>query len=1782
MRQTNAGIRRCNTMNVRVMLCMILLLFGSITAAMADVSNVTLTATIPGTSGIINSGGSVSLSASWQGDSPPYTAKFKKGGNTLVSEPAINGTSSNISIPASQIGDTAGTAEVLTVEIVDSGNKSASGVANKGVIVDFIPPTITAVVTNGPVFSNTQSVRIQITSNETIKAPTVSANGVAATMEGSLTTGTSFVYNLQLTAAFTNGTYNVSVSGKDMSEPEGSANTGSTSVTFTVGTTATGNTTITSSTPASPTNATTVSLTGTCPSGVATIEIQDGGTQVSTVAVTGTSWTIGISPAEGAHSYVAISKDTNGTEVSRSAAFALTIDRSAPAKPVADTSSVPSNTNQNSVTIPVNITGVDTEVAKPLTIQALVNGTPVGSAQAVTASPANVTVPLESGLNRITFRLTDAAGNTSEISDPVNVVSNSDPSSTTTIVTLESPVVMPLPVASSYQLGAGSYKLKMIFSKDMNSGTNPVINITTAGGIKITSSAGAWTASTTYIGDFSIPQNGGASYDGAATLSITGAKDAFGNTLNPISPAGGAAFYIDSTPAVATFNEETSIYISSSTPTITLSGQVSDGSSGVGYIDLIWQPFTGGTVSSQSVPIMAASPSPWNYTWNASALAAGKYKLWVAAADQAKPNPNVENYLTKSYRILIVDRDEPVVTRISLGNMAVDINSMPQPVVIASAVTRLTAVINDGGDSGIAFDNPGFVFSLVHDSTSASILGNKSNNGNDTIFFDFPELTIAGTYTVTVTPVDAGGNKGATASRSFALEKDAPSAVNFFPADQRIANATHDALSVNQVWATINHPRADYVTSTIDVRYNGSVAGRQLTNASTSGLIWQLYTGTLAKDQSHDGRYDVTVVPKTTLGNTGEAVRAFFTYDSIPPVITVANPAVNLSSSGNTPWFGTSQSELSVTVSDAPKDIVTYGPQMPADSGLAGVKVPGDPNWYNSSGSGVDTTNSSFTWTMGTTNSTPHTFTGNKLVLKAPAVPSDTSVGVADVLVSVRLLDRANDGQIIPNVLNASYTYKFDYMAPEVTSISKPDSTKNKYCKNTVTFEGLVQDKGSAAELKVTSIEWAEGSNAWTTMTASNLPAKSASFTSTLDISGKTDGTYTVKLRAIDLGNNASAEKTSTFVVDRTPPVAPTLIVPLPDFVTNKRSHSFKWSASADADQYLLQVADDPSFNNVLNTQVNTGYPGLIGQVLVMTEGAFTMPKDGTYYWRVAAIETCVDGFNISSYSTTRKFTVDTVKPLIVSVSPAPSSGNKITTGMVTFTIRFSENIDSTITPTVKLTSAGGQMMVIEKVTYKEDTWTGTTVIPKNSSAMYDGTAIISVESAADLAGNIMAADSTNSVVINTGPAFTTKIFSNPANEYELMIITKGSEALQSPPSCSVQQSSARTPVVMNFLKERFYAGSYKIDVTSPGKAYIDISGTDLHGMVGNDSVEFMVADLSASQRLNMASVSGKASLKGAENSAYTAAAIYMIDRDSLESPFTSGLKASMMPGIKASAAKNSELVGVLPLEEIGPASVRLKKRLLYTADIGSEQTIPVPENKVHVYRLDKDGNWIFQGGTLKDGKISAELTGLGRVALMADLTEPVVKALSPESMEKLETALPEIKGEIADNGAGLNKESFKLFINEVEIPDAVVDDSGNFSYKVNRALPKGKHEVRFEVADQAGNTLKKSFWVTAPGAFALDEFMPYPNPATGNAMYFNYNFNQNAERVRLKVYDTAGHVVADFDTYDFANQKDGRVRWDLRSNNGKRVANGVYFYQLQVTRGGETLKRRGKFAVMR
>ena len=1809
MRQTNKRFFHCESFIHRVFIFFLLFILMDVTILFADVSDVSLQVNDPSGGGKINGAGIITLQASWSGDTSPYSVTYKTDSNTFGSD-STSGTTSTIQVSGASLGH--GDGKSFSVEVIESAVPDAvPGTANGNatVNVDLVSPTMNVTLSGSSFSNNPGNNEISITvtaNNEDILAPQVEVTpaitGSTLTPDASNSeSGRTFRYTLTLSGA-SDGGYAIRAVGKDLSSPSESANQGSAQAAFQVVSSGPGAGQITAVSPGTPTSATAITLSGTAGSNMAEargVEILEGGATRAVVAngtISGGNWTATVNNvAEGEHTYTMRGYDSLGNTSAESAPFNVTVDRQAPSTP---TLTQPASPTGASVIVLSGSGAVDSGTVQSLPVYVAVydqNGTQVASAPASADGSFSISgVSLNDGINRFFVRAQDSTvegTNLSGMSSFVTVVRDTSASDVNAVYISNNSngmASMPVPLSANTSLGAGNFHVQAMFSEDMDRSVNPTITVQCAGGATISSNSGSWVASDSFVGTMAIPSNGGAAYDGEGTLRVSGAQDSAGNAMTDFTSA--SAFNIDSTAPTTDFDSMDAIYVASTTTSLTLAGTSTDSGSGVGYVNLIYTPFNGGTAASISIPIFNGTTANWSHNWDPSTLSAGKYKLWAIAADRATPQANLESYSTKPYRILMIDKDVPTVSRISLGNNPADIGDLGSPAVISSPTIRLTTVISDGGDAGIDFTNT--QFTLVHQATGNNILGNFTNNGTDMIFFDFPQLTENGTYTTTVVPVDMAGNSGEAASKTFVLDTSGPTEVTFQPGSNRVANDTHPALAVSQVWATINDANADHSQSTIEVRYNGVIEGEQLVNASTTAVIWALNnTGTnLPFDQSKDGRYDVYVTPKDSLGNTGDLARSTFTYDATPPVIKAFAPDIT-ASNGSATWFGLNQAEISIDTSDAPRDILDYK----ANYSLNGqgtmsatgnfdpnaLQVPGDTSWYNGAGSGVNGAMSSFTLSIDGAESGPATVAGTKFSQSRPAIPSDTTAGVETIQVSYKVLDQANDGTQIPNVNMGSYTLVFDYLAPQITSVTTPVEN-GKYCKRDLTISGQFTDRGSSEEVKVQKAEVLL-SGSWQQMPIPSTPTKTGTMTASITLAeDTTDGNKEIRLRVTDLGGNISEEKIVNYVYDTTPPLAPETVVPLPDMITNKRGLLFRWAAATDADHYLLQVADDPSFNNVLNHTASVDYPELVGQVTIMTEGAFSMPKDGSYYWRVAAIETCQDGYNISEFSTTRKVIIDTVKPTVVAVAPAPSSGNKVTTGMVTFTARFSENLDTTIPVTVTITSNGGQMMTVEMSNFSEDTWIGTTVIPSNNSALYDGTAVISITGAKDLAGNIMVDDSSNSVIINTGPAFQTKIFSNPANEYEIMVITKSSEPLQSAPTCNIQQSSEKTPVIMNFLKERYYAGSYKIIKEHPGKAYIDLAGTDLHGMVGHDSVQFTVADLSASTRMNITTPSGMASLKASEGSVYNSTAVFMLARENLDSPFNSEIKANSLPGISVPESKNgSELVGVMPLEEVGPASLKLKRCFLYEADTNGLK-LKVPADKVHVYRLDKNGFWVHQGGEVVDGKISAQLTGTGRLALMADMTAPSVKDMFPANLENLETPTPLIEGRIVDYGSGFVKETFKLFIDGKEIPGVKADSEGQFKYQVPFELKKGKHEIEIEGFDRAGNQIRNSFWVTAPGRFAIDQFMPYPSPVRGNSMHFNYNFNQNAERVRLRVYDSAGHKVAELDTFDFANATHGRVRWDLRSDGGKRIANGVYFYKVQVTRAGKTYKKRGKFAVLR
>ena len=84
-----------------------------------------------------------------------------------------------------------------------------------------------------------------------------------------------------------------------------------------------------------------------------------------------------------------------------------------------------------------------------------------------------------------------------------------------------------------------------------------------------------------------------------------------------------------------------------------------------------------------------------------------------------------------------------------------------------------------------------------------------------------------------------------------------------------------------------------------------------------------------------------------------------------------------------------------------------------------------------------------------------------------------------------------------------------------------------------------------------------------------------------------------------------------------------------------------------------------------------------------------------------------------------------------------------------------------------------------------------------------------------------------------------------------------------------------------------------------------------------------------------------------------------------------------------------------------------------------------------------------------------------------------------------------------------------------------------------------------------------------------IEDVSSYPNPAKNySKIRFKVSGNQiNADEVSVKIYDVAGHLVADGSNIDMRGAKANvyEARWDLRNKKGKRVANGAYIAKIEV-----------------
>ncbi|MFC1714253.1 M6 family metalloprotease domain-containing protein [Candidatus Poribacteria bacterium] len=100
-----------------------------------------------------------------------------------------------------------------------------------------------------------------------------------------------------------------------------------------------------------------------------------------------------------------------------------------------------------------------------------------------------------------------------------------------------------------------------------------------------------------------------------------------------------------------------------------------------------------------------------------------------------------------------------------------------------------------------------------------------------------------------------------------------------------------------------------------------------------------------------------------------------------------------------------------------------------------------------------------------------------------------------------------------------------------------------------------------------------------------------------------------------------------------------------------------------------------------------------------------------------------------------------------------------------------------------------------------------------------------------------------------------------------------------------------------------------------------------------------------------------------------------------------------------------------------------------------------------------------------------------------------------------------------------------------------------------------------------------------APGIIAISKVYPNPGPGVKETIWFDYKLLDSVESLSLEIYTVTGIRIYT-DSISSVNRT-GRFSWDATTDNGMRVASGIYVYALKAELDGETDVESGKIAIV-
>ncbi len=181
----------------------------------------------------------------------------------------------------------------------------------------------------------------------------------------------------------------------------------------------------------------------------------------------------------------------------------------------------------------------------------------------------------------------------------------------------------------------------------------------------------------------------------------------------------------------------------------------------------------------------------------------------------------------------------------------------------------------------------------------------------------------------------------------------------------------------------------------------------------------------------------------------------------------------------------------------------------------------------------------------------------------------------------------------------------------------------------------------------------------------------------------------------------------------------------------------------------------------------------------------------------------------------------------------------------------------------------------------------------------------------------------------------------------------------------------------------------------------------------------------------------------------------------------------------------------------------------------------------------------------------------------------------------------PAIQFNIYDkNGIDHRADSIYISINDQQDKSIISEISGsgnNINFLIQPNLTKFDSTMAITVQDAAGNpsdTLQLSFIVSEK--LDLIDYGNFPNPFSENTI-FAYELTDFVEKLTITIYTVEGRKICQLSSDNIISGLElnqpgyHEVEWNGRNQDGIKVGNGNYFYQIRAKEGKTVLEKTGK-----